>query len=140
MTRYCSALGLAVLLLAGCSSDPTRPYPVHGKVVLENGQPAADLAGGLVTFSSSEMQTSSTGEIGPDGTFELSTRKKGDGALPGTYEVSVSPSEPEERGERRTTRAHRPPQYVCDQPRVTVQPKTNEVKLAVRKVMPGQRE
>ena len=133
-------LALAVVLLTGCQSDRTKPYPVRGTVMLENGQPTADLAGGLVTFTSSEMKTSSIGEIDPDGTFALSTRKKGDGAIPGTYEVAVSPPIQEERSERNRKKAQQVPQYVCVQPSVTVEPKTNEIKLTVRKVTRGKSE
>ena len=140
MGRYCIVLGLTVVLLTGCRSEGTRPYPVRGTVVLENGQPATDLAGGLITFTSSATKTSSSGEIGPDGTFELSTQRQGDGALPGTYEVAVSPPTREERSERKTKKAHPLPHYTCVPPRVTVEPKTNEVRLTVRPTARGKRE
>jgi hypothetical protein len=113
---------------------------VHGQVVLENGQPATELAGGMVTFSSSELKTSSIGEIGPDGTFELTTLKKGDGAIPGTYEVAVSsPMLDEGNTDRRRAKVPSVPHYVCARTSVTVEPRKNEIKLAVRKATPGKR-
>jgi hypothetical protein len=140
MPSHRIVFGLAVVLLTGCQSDRTKPYPVRGTVVLTNGQPATDLAGGLVTFTSSDMKTSSIGEIGPDGTFVLSTEKKGNGAIPGTYEVAVSPPIQEERSERLRKQPQQVPHYVCVQRSIIVEPKTNEVKLTVRQATRGERE
>jgi hypothetical protein len=140
MTRLHSLLGLAVVLLTGCQSDRTKAYPVRGTVVLENGQLAADLVGGMVTFSSAELKASASGDIRKDGTFTLSTLKEGDGAVPGTYEVLLSPPDVEDRNEHRRAKEPAGPSYVCAQPRVTVEAKTNEVKLTVRKAPPGARE
>jgi hypothetical protein len=133
MTRSLIVFGLAAALLSGCQSDRTKAYPVRGTVVLEDGQPATDLAGGLVTFSSAELRTSANGEIRKDGTFELSTLRQGDGAVPGTYEVSVSAPEADERNEHHAKRTAAGLPYVCSQPKITVEAKTNDVKLTVRR-------
>jgi hypothetical protein len=132
MGRHSVVLGLALALVTGCQSNGTGPYPVRGTLLLENGQPATELAGGLVTFSSAEMKKSSIGTIRPDGTFELSTVSQGDGAIPGTYEVSVSGPTNEERSELKTKKAPQTPHYVCVPANVTVEPKTNDVKLTLR--------
>jgi hypothetical protein len=135
------ALGLTVVLLAGCQADKTKPYPVHGKVVLENGQPATELAGGMVTFNSKEMKTSSIGEIGADGTFELTTLQQGDGVIPGTYEVAVSPpTTDEENTDRKRKKIQSVPQYVCLQSSITVEPKRSKVQLTVREATPPKRK
>jgi hypothetical protein len=131
---------LTVVLLAGCQADKTKPYPVHGKVVLENGEPATELVGGTVTFNSSEMRTSSIGEISAGGTFELTTLKKGDGAIPGTYEVAVSlPMMDEESTDRKRKKMPSVPHYVCVQTNITVEPRKNDVQLTVRKVTSPER-
>ena len=79
--------------MAGCGSrfKPTPPkvYPVKGKILLANGEP---VAGGIIKFHpKTKLGAEASGEIGPDGSFELTTIVKNDGALPGSYTVSVDP-------------------------------------------------
>ena len=79
--------------MAGCRSKfkPTPPkvYPVKGKVLLANGAP---VSGGIITFHpKTTIGAEAWGEIGPDGSFQLTTLAKNDGALPGSYTVSVNP-------------------------------------------------
>lgn len=81
----------AVLVVGGCSGAHT-PAPVTGTVSLD-GQPATALAGGTVTFTSSELHQSASGDIKADGTYRLS-------AVPGKYQVTVSPPETPPRSER----------------------------------------
>lgn len=83
------ALAAALAVAAGCGPGTV---PVTGQVVYEDGQAAADLAGGSVVFDNGKV--SSTGLIGSDGRFALSFTGQGDGALPGEYKVSVSPPDP----------------------------------------------
>src|SRR5262245_55467367 len=73
-----SALVVAVGLLglAGCGGPSL--YPVHGKVVWENGADAQELAGGLVVCESVEGGVGARGDIEKDGSFQLSTYKPGD--------------------------------------------------------------
>ncbi len=71
-----------------------KTYPVAGKVVWSDGQPAAELAGGSVEFAAVEEQAlkvSPRGGIGPDGTFHLTTFRENDGAPAGRYRVLVMP-------------------------------------------------
>jgi hypothetical protein len=94
-------LGLAAVIAfvaAGCAG-PNDAYPVKGTVLLD-GQPATELAGGTVTFDSAELHKSASGEIQADGTYQLSSLTKNDGAIPGTYQVTVSPPETAATGER----------------------------------------
>jgi hypothetical protein len=87
--RYSSLL-IALLLTPGCSQDDGLPdtTPVRGTVTYQ-GKP---VAGAVVTFLTSGPTTSppATGTTTADGTFELTTFKNSDGAVPGSYLVGVS--------------------------------------------------
>jgi hypothetical protein len=85
---------LAALLLSscsGCGSD-TGPFmgqtvPVKGKVTFK-GKP---LTQGEIVFEPADgFGREAHGKIQEDGTFELTTFKTGDGAVPGTHRVAVS--------------------------------------------------
>ena len=75
-----------LLLLTGCGSRGPRTYPVTGEVVFEDGMA---LRGGIVEFTAVEPEISSTGRIGPDGTFRLTTVSDGDGAVAGDHRAIV---------------------------------------------------
>ena len=79
--------GAFVVCLAGCG---TGFQPVRGKVTLPDGKPAA---GSQVVFESKQTQQkiSARGDVGPDGSYELSTFNPGDGVPPGKYKVQVNP-------------------------------------------------
>jgi hypothetical protein len=65
---------------------------VSGQVVYADGQPAADLVGSDVVFTSESV--SSSGVIDGEGRYTLTTHREGDGALPGTYKVVIVPPPP----------------------------------------------
>jgi hypothetical protein len=79
-----------LLLLAGVTGCGPRLYPVRGKVTLDDGKP---LTRGLVLFEASGdgPRVMARGEVQPDGSYQLSTHKPGDGALPGRYRVLLNP-------------------------------------------------
>ena len=88
---------LAVALLAwsgGCRRPPELPrtFAVKGKVVYKDGTP---LAGGMVDFRpTGQAVVSVSGQVGPDGTFTLTTRTDQGataGAPEGEYSVTVMP-------------------------------------------------
>jgi hypothetical protein len=84
---------IAVLFCVGCGprNNPKfeKTVPVRGIVVLANGSP---VTGGLITFHPKELNKGDAlGTIGKDGRFELGTYKKDDGAMLGTYTVTVEP-------------------------------------------------
>ena len=85
-------VGLVLFAPSGCSTKATLPevYPVRGKVVFEGGQP---VAGGSVTFQpQDDSAVSTSGVIGPDGTFSLFSFKAGvraAGATAGPHRVIV---------------------------------------------------
>ncbi len=69
---------------AGCGPRRPRTAPVRGTVTFA-GQPVTE---GRIFFHPEEGR-SAIGRLGPDGTFELTTFKTGDGAVPGRYRVVV---------------------------------------------------
>ena len=77
-------LTLAVAAI-GCGRGGPELAPVSGKVVY-NGKP---LPFGAVTFQP-ESGRSSTGIIQPDGTFQMATSGRGDGAVVGKNEVRIT--------------------------------------------------
>jgi hypothetical protein len=82
-----AALALLALGPAGCGASM---YPVRGTVTLDDGTP---LTRGLVVFERTEggPPVTARGEVRPDGTYNLSTAKPGDGVPPGRYKVLVNP-------------------------------------------------
>jgi hypothetical protein len=95
---------VAALVAAGCGGGPNAPYPVRGTVFLD-GEPATELAGGTVMFNSIELKKSAHGEIKADGTYALGGAGANDGAIPGKYEVTVSPPETPRQSERVKSKA-----------------------------------
>jgi hypothetical protein len=77
---------VVTLTAAGCSGGK---YPVRGTVTLDDGTPVAK---GLVVFERTEggKPITARGEIKPDGSYELSTDKPGDGVPTGKYRVLVN--------------------------------------------------
>src|SRR5689334_6539588 len=88
-------LGLAMLAgMVGCRDSESAPpsasvYEVKGKVLLRDGKP---LSSGRVVFVAQEAPAvSATGELGPDGSFTLTSLRPDDGAVPGKYKVRIEP-------------------------------------------------
>ena len=80
-----------VVVLAGCSDakkDGNRParVPVSGKV-LHNGAP---VAGANVTFVPQSGKDAASARTDSEGNFKLTTFEEGDGAVPGSYKVTVT--------------------------------------------------
>jgi hypothetical protein len=129
--RRSSAVVVAagLLGLAGCGGP--NLYSVRGKVVWEDGTAARELAGGLVICESASG-VGARGDIEKDGSFQLSTYKPGDGALPGKHRVAVVENRPGEP----------PPPPLIDlsfssleksRLEINVEHKTTEVTLKVRR-------
>ena len=99
-------------MLAGCSSGDQFPTEkVSGKIMYRN----APVTTGTVVFVPEGDMPSATGEIKPDGTFQLTTYDEHDGAVIGKHSVMVTAVEdmsnmlPEERSG--TPRSLVPPKY-----------------------------
>jgi hypothetical protein len=81
---------MALLLLAGCGADEVPVYHVRGKV-LYRGKPAhrAEVVFLPVEDDPNLAGLCIHGTAGEDGTFELTTYRRGDGAPAGDYVVTV---------------------------------------------------
>jgi hypothetical protein len=85
---------VATLVLAGCQRGPSMPavVPVKGKVLLPGGEP---LRGGRLNFLPKNPAglggIEPFADIGQDGTFSVTTYQENDGAIPGTYVVTITP-------------------------------------------------
>jgi hypothetical protein len=84
------ALAIAMCLTPNLMGCAPKMYPVSGDVALEDGTP---LTRGLVIFERVEGGPAVTarGDIRPDGRYELSTERPGDGVPPGRYKVAINP-------------------------------------------------
>lgn len=84
-----AAFAVALVALPGCGGSGTADtHPVNGKVTGPDGSP---LSGGMVSFDGVGAKGhKATGEIGPDGSYTLSTLEPGDGAPEGEYNITVA--------------------------------------------------
>jgi hypothetical protein len=85
--RLLQLLMLGFVAITGCGPSMV---PVHGKVTLPDGKPAA---GSQVVFESdsSGKKVMARGDVRDDGSYDISTLKPGDGITPGKYRVLVNP-------------------------------------------------
>src|SRR5262249_9186730 len=83
------ALFLTVSLIVGCGSKHPDMAPVKGKVLMDGKPLTFGSVGTLPPFG-----RGAHGEIQSDGTFELFTYGKHDGALIGHHKVSIAAYEP----------------------------------------------
>jgi hypothetical protein len=86
------ALALGVACVAGCGGRTT--YQVTGRVQYNDGSP---ITGGVRVIrleptddTTAEIRKVASGTIAPDGTFEMFTRKPGDGVIAGKYWVTFT--------------------------------------------------
>src|SRR5262245_58302614 len=82
-------VAVSLLALVGCGrSGGFETAKVKGVVTLD-GKPFT--AGGTVVFEPERQGKMAIGSIEADGTFNLTTYKKGDGAIVGRHRVAVTP-------------------------------------------------
>lgn len=80
-------LGLVcLLLLTGCGDGFPKRYPVSGSVRFADGSPVKT---GTIELGGNGSRWTASGEIQRDGSFSLTTVKKGDGAVPGDYKIVI---------------------------------------------------
>src|SRR5262249_36833237 len=129
-------LAAGLLALAGCGGP--RLYPVHRQIVWGNGGAGRGHARGPVPFESPRTAAGAP-RVARAGSFRLGTHKPGDGALLGKPRVGVTEYSPREP----------PPPPIMDPVfakletsglEITVERKTNEVTLKVRRAPPQQRK
>ncbi len=78
---------LSGLVLAGCSGDNLEPvHPVTGTVMMK-GKP---VEGAIVAFTPTDGGTAASGATDSTGTYKLTTRSSGDGAVAGKYSVTIA--------------------------------------------------
>ncbi|WP_406696901.1 hypothetical protein V5E97_38535 [Singulisphaera sp. Ch08] len=132
-------LGCVVLsALAGCGSSDAAGkvtvYPVKGKILLPDGQPLT--SGRVVFLPLGELMIESSGTIGADGAFSLSTGESGEGAPAGEFRVKITPNESKlavaKPGSRSVNQRKLPfpPQYADEETsglKVTVKPEPNDL-------------
>jgi hypothetical protein len=82
-----STLGLLTVLGCGDNTGLAKRYPVSGKVTYK-GEHVAKGRIDFIPVKAAEGR-SATGDI-VDGSYTLTTAEKNDGALPGSYKVTVS--------------------------------------------------
>ena len=83
-----SVLWVVLLLFSGCAGDDGRPerFPVSGTLKSKAGKP---LSGVAVMLRSVEGGVTARGQVEEDGTFQLTTFEKYDGAVAGAHRVQV---------------------------------------------------
>ena len=91
MLRFLSPLFLLTSILMGCGDSPVDMVSVSGTAAFEDGSvPQGEVVQVVFEPASDGPQAikkAASGDIGPDGHFELMTRRPGDGVIPGKYKV-----------------------------------------------------
>jgi hypothetical protein len=120
---------LLVAALSGCSGTGESTIATHavkGKVLLASGRPLT--AGRVVFVAKDGLTLPASGPIGSDGSFTLTTRSEGDGAIAGDYKVRI---EAAQAAARRPGRAPGFPLKYVDEDSsgllVTVRAETNQL-------------
>ena len=93
-TGRCFLALLVMFLISGCGSK----FPVTARVngtVSYGGKPVGN---GTILFTPEAKGNAATGEIRADGSFQLTTFQRNDGAVVGTYKVSMFVNPPGEPG------------------------------------------
>lgn len=78
--------GLALGLVTGCGARADKPVPVRGTVTLDG---KAVEAAAIQFIPADETARPAFGESQADGSYQITTREPGDGAMPGTYRVLI---------------------------------------------------
>ncbi|MCA9126674.1 MAG: carboxypeptidase regulatory-like domain-containing protein [Planctomycetales bacterium] len=81
-----------LLLVSGCGPGGIGTVPVTGTVLVD-GEP---MEGVMVVFNPGDGGRAASGRTDAQGVYTLTTEVNGDGALPGSYQISVSKHEAEE--------------------------------------------
>jgi hypothetical protein len=123
----------ALLLLAAAGCGPRTLYPVRGRLVFPDGSPVTGLAGAAIEFEpvAGEPKVGARGEIDGEGRFVMTSERPGDGALLGKHRVLIERVflDPERMAPR--VLAEKYERFDTSGLEVTVEPKTNEVRLTV---------
>lgn len=77
---------LFVGILTGCSNDRLPTYAVQGQIVFLDGSPVRT---GSIELKSLQHGVQARGDIASDGSFQLTTYEKNDGAVEGVHQCVV---------------------------------------------------
>ena len=132
-------LGLAGA--SGCGGEGAGPYPLQGKVVFEDGQPAKELAGYGVMFESVEeingRKVSGSGIVDAEGNFTIGTKKAADGAMVGRHNVAITPPIPQgDAPAPKPIIEARYSRFETSKLQVVIEAKTNIAELTVQRISP----
>jgi hypothetical protein len=83
--RYCRALFVSLLVIAGCGKTGPQVAPVHGRVTLD-GKP---LAGADIMFQPVGSERPSTGRTDADGQYQLMYKRGQPGGMVGQHRVRI---------------------------------------------------
>ena len=91
LSRWCPAAVMLSFAIVGCGGGPSRPptYPATGQVT-ENGKPVAGVDVAFRPENSAGGQKPANGKTDSEGRYTLTTFSFGDGAMEGTYRVTLS--------------------------------------------------
>jgi hypothetical protein len=127
-TRFCAAILVCVLcaMQTSCKGRP-KLFPVRGKVICQE----MNLEGAVVTLhpmgAPSESAPCPQGVVGKDGSFQISTYAKNDGAPSGQYRVTIALEVIEPGGDRDEANIITPGKYAS--------PDTTEFTIDVKELM-----
>src|SRR5215472_1146311 len=86
-------LPILIVCVPACGSNRPPCYPVRGEVFVGKGKARKPAAGAVVVFHPTASAAGDvprpTAHVGEDGTFELTTYVKGDGAPAGEYAITI---------------------------------------------------
>jgi hypothetical protein len=85
LTRYFALLTL-MSLVCGCGESTPKTYPVSGVVTLDD----KPVAGATITFIADTGKNSGATTSDAQGKYTMSTFKQGDGAIAGSYKITVA--------------------------------------------------
>jgi hypothetical protein len=125
-----------LLALAGCGGK--RFYPVQGVVQYEDGTPAKELAGGMVSLESAADKSNAAGQVRPDGTFRIKDPLGRDGVPAGGYRAIVLPPEGADRRNPPVDPSYG--RYESSGIEVTVREEPNQVSITVRRPAGGKKK
>ncbi len=80
-----SLLSVTLVFSQGCGSSNPKTYPIKGKVTY-NGNAVKN---GSIQFTPDGEGNAATGNLGADGSYEMTTFANNDGVRPGKYKVSI---------------------------------------------------
>jgi hypothetical protein len=105
-------------------------YPVKGQVLLADGKPLQ--MGRVVFFRNEVPPIALSGDIQPDGRFELASTALGNGAPAGNYRVKIDPNSVPDLGARPSAKIPRIPRKYTEEDgvglAVTVKAESNELR------------